>query len=207
MSVSSVSYLVSVLSAQGELLPKFLEPVCGCEGSSGKVTLRGIADVYLESYAPETLEQEDVKNRLREADICLLLVDFLDVMTVDQIREILRNLPTNAARNMHVLICRQPGRTDYKISCTKCGQKLMVQDAMAMRRARCPRCQEFFQIPGQVDLVRAELLIPANRLVRKITLGDVAIGQQALETLIRQHTNRSTVTKSTTMRLDLPPEV
>lgn len=176
-------------------------------GTNGKVSLKGIADVYLESFAPETIEQEETQARLREVDLCLLLVDFLDVLTVDSIRDLMRNLPGNASHNLHVLICRKPGRSDYKISCTKCGQKLMVQDAMAMRRARCPHCQEFFQIPGQVDLVRAELLIPANRLVRRVALGDVAAGEQALETLVRQHINRATVGKSSTMRLDLPLDI
>lgn len=206
MNAVSVSYVAGVISAQPELPGSFITSVCGGSGGSAKATLRGIADVYLEPFAPDVLTQEGTQSRLREMDFCLLLVKFLDALTLDAIRDLIRALPSNASHSLHVLICRQSGESEYKISCTKCGQKLMVRDAMAMRRARCPHCQDFFQVPGQADLVRAELLVPANRLVRKIMLDDQASGLQALEAVISHHAIRANAAKSTTMRLDLPAD-
>lgn len=206
MNSVSVSYVSGVISAQPELLGSFITSVCGGPGGSAKATLRGLADVYLEPFAPDAMALESTQSRLREMDFCLLLVKFLDAITLDSIRDLMRSLPSVAAHNLHILICRQSGESEYKISCTKCGQKLMVRDAMAMRRARCPHCQDFFQVPGQADLVRAELLVPANRLVRKVMLDDPATGLQALEAVISHHAIRTNAAKSTTMRLDLPAD-
>ena len=204
MNSVSVSYVAGVVSAQPELPGSYVSSVCGGDGGSAKATLRGVADVYLEPFLPEAIGQEAAQGRLREMDFCLLLVKHLDAITLDSIRDLMRSLPSAATHNLHVLICRQTGEIEYKISCTKCGQKLLVRDAMAMRRARCPHCQDFFQVPGQADLVRAELLIPSNRLVRKVMLEDPASGRQALEAIISHHSARSTAAKSSTMRLDLP---
>ncbi len=206
MNGIAMSYVGGVVSAQPELLDAFIAAACGGTGGSSKATLRGIADVYLEPVHMEALVQENGAARLGEADFCLLLVQFLDVMTLDRIRELVRSLPSQATHAMHVLICRKAGDTDYKISCTKCGQKLLVRDAMAMRRVRCPHCQDFFQVPGQVDLIRAELLLPANRLVRKVILGDAESCRQALESVIGHYRERATAAKNTTMRLDLPTD-
>jgi DNA-directed RNA polymerase subunit RPC12/RpoP len=206
MNTVPVSYVASVVSVQADMLEAFLTSVGGGRGGTAKATLKGLADVFLETVSEADLRQDSGMSRLRESDFCLLLVRHLDAFTLDAIRDLLRLLPSNAAHNLHVFICRQAGEVDYKISCSKCGQKLLVRDAMAMRRARCPHCQDFFQVPGQVDLVRAELLMPSNRMVRKIILGDLASCQQALEAVISHHAMRSAAAKSTTMRLDVMPE-
>jgi DNA-directed RNA polymerase subunit RPC12/RpoP len=206
MNMVPVSYVASVVSVHTDMLEAFLTSVGGSKGGTAKATLKGLADVFLETVSEADLKQESGMSRLRESDFCLLLVRHLDAFTLDAIRDLLRLLPSNAAHNLHVFICRQAGEVDYKISCSKCGQKLLVRDAMAMRRARCPHCQDFFQVPGQVDLVRAELLMPSNRMVRKIIMGDLASCQQALEAVIGHHAMRSAAAKSTTMRLDVIPE-
>ena len=203
MNSVSISYVASVVSAQPDLPELFIQSVGGGKSGSAKATLKGLADVYLEPVSEEDMKQESGMSRLRESDFCLLLVRFLDAFTLDSIRDLIRLLPSNAAHNLHVFICRAAGEIDYKISCSKCGQKLLVRDAMAMRRARCPHCQDFFQVPGQVDLVRAELLMPTNRMVRKIILGDLTSCQQALEAVIGHHATRAAAAKSTTMRLDI----
>jgi DNA-directed RNA polymerase subunit RPC12/RpoP len=103
----------------------------------------------------------------------------------------MRLLPSNAAHNLHVFICRQAGEIDYKISCSKCGQKLLVRDAMAMRRARCPHCQDFLPGSRPGGPGAGELLMPTNRMVRKIILGDLTSCQQALEAVIGHHATRA----------------
>ena len=206
MNAASVSYVADVISVQPDLITPFIISAAGGTGGSAKATLKGVADVYLEPIVEADLQGESTQSRLRECDFCLLLVKFLDALTLDAIRDLLRQLPANAAHNLHVFICRDAGEVEYKISCSKCGQKLLVRDAMAMRRARCPHCQDFFQVPGQVDLVRAELLMATNRLVRKVVLGDQASCLQALEAVIGHHALRSTAAKSSTMRLDIPPD-
>lgn len=203
MNAVPVSYVASVISVHPEMLDAFLASVGGGKGGAAKATLKGLADVFLETISEGELKQESGNSRLRESDFCILLVRHLDAFTLDGIRDLIRLLPSNAAHNLHVFICRQTGEVDYKISCSKCGQKLLVRDAMAMRRARCPHCQDYFQVPGQVDLVRSELLMPSNRMVRKIILGDLASCQQALEAVISHHAMRSAAAKSTTMRLDV----
>ncbi len=207
MCPAPVSYVAGVISAQPDLIHAFLmSAASGAEGNNAKATLKGLADIYLEGVSPDDMKGEPGITRLRECDFCLLLVRFLDALTLDSIRDLIRMLPSNASHNLHVFICRQDGETEYKISCSKCGQKLLVRDAMAMRRARCPHCQDFFQVPGQVDLVRSELLMATNRMVRKVVLGDPISCQQALEAVIGHHAMRFAAAKSSTVRLDLPSE-
>lgn len=204
-AVSSV-YVATVISAQDELLGPFVSAACGNGGQGGKATLRGMADVCLQPLTNAQLQGEAAGEQLRDSDFCLLLVRFLDFVMLESIRRMVRALPPAAANHLHVIICRNPGETDYKISCPKCGQKLMVRDASAFRRAKCPHCHDIFMVPGQSDLIRSELILPATRIVRSVTTGDQASCRSALEAIIGQFKEKTEVAKSTTMRLDVLPE-
>jgi predicted RNA-binding Zn-ribbon protein involved in translation (DUF1610 family) len=206
MNVVTSVYVASVISAQEELLGPFVASACGGGGQGGKATLRGMADVCLQPISAEQLANESGMDLLRDSDFCILLVRFVDFVAMENIRRLVRSLPPAAAHHMHVVICRNPGEADYKISCPKCGQKLMVRDASAFRRAKCPHCQDIFMVPGQSDLIRNELILPANRLVRSVNLGDQASCRNALEAMIGQFKEKAEAAKSSTMRLDLPPE-
>jgi Zn-finger nucleic acid-binding protein len=203
-AASSV-YVATVVSVQDELLPEFMTAACG-GGTAGKATLRGMADVCLQTLPASALEGEAALEQLRDSDFSILLVRHLDFVTLEQIRRLVRTLPPAAAHHLHVVICRHQGETDYKISCPKCGQKLMVRDASAFRRAKCPHCQDIFMVPGQSDLIRNELILPANRLVRSVNLDDSATCRSALEAVIGQFREKVEAAKGTTMRLELPPE-
>ncbi len=204
MCASSRTYVVGLVSDDDELTKSFTASLG--EGTGNGITLKGLVDLCLEPVSSADLASEGTQARLRDADLCLLLVRHVDLFSVERLRSVVRQLPPPAAARLHALICREQGQTDYKISCTKCGQKLLVPDTMAMRRARCPHCREFFTVPGQVDVVRSELLLPVSRLVRVATLGDRASCAKALEILGAQVVDRAEDLKSTTMRLDVLPE-
>ena len=61
-------------------------------------------------------------------------------------------------------------------------------------------------VPGQSDLIRNELILPANRLVRSVNLDDPATCRSALEAVIGQFREKAEAAKGATMRLELPSE-
>jgi hypothetical protein len=197
-------YVAGVVSAQPELIEPFVTAVTGGYGSAGKVTLRGITDVCLEPMRHEDLSSESTRARARDQDFCILLARFLDSDTLERMRDVIRQLPHQSVQNLHVTICRNAGETEYKISCTKCNQRLLVRDAFAFRRVHCPRCSEMFMVRGEADLIRGELLLNATRMVRKVVLGDPVSCREALEGMIGQTKQRIDSSKNSTMRIELP---
>lgn len=204
MSVSSMTYTGAVCATDQQLLENFMGAVGGGAGSA-KMTLHGVADVFVEPVHPENIKHESKASLLRESDFCVLLVRHLHAAELFKIVDLVRNLPSHAAQNLHVTICRNANEHEYKISCTKCQQNLIVHDAHAFNRVRCPHCKDVFIVPGQTDLIRGVLLLNASRIVRKVTLGDAASRREAIAHMISQTRQPAETAKRSTMRIELPP--
>lgn len=202
MNATSGVPLVAVISPHPETLDAFLKGTYGEADRSGAVALPEMGPVRLEGIAAADLSSEPSVALLRRAAVCLVLVRFVDRDALDELRAALRLLPSEVARNVHMILCRNPGETEFKMSCPKCGQKLMVQDALAFRRVNCPQCRESITIPGQTDLLRAELMLPSTRLIRKVLVGDAASSRHAVEAMLRQSVREDEAAKARTMRLD-----
>jgi phage FluMu protein Com len=200
MSVSANASVAVVFSPQVEVAEQFVATVCGPGARSGKVNVNGIADVMLE--VPLGLPADAVAERIKSADFTILLLRFVDEETLDVARALVRSLPPSSQSAVHFVIARMPGEVEFKMSCPKCGQKLLVKDSLAFRRTQCPRCKHPFTIPGQADLVRREFLVPPIHKVSKATLGDAESCGVALANAYRQSSGRRSEEKSSTMRLD-----
>lgn len=200
MSVASNTSAAVIFSPQVDVAEQFLSTLCGPGARYGKVSLNGIADVMLE--IPASLPIEGVAERIKGADFAVLILRYVDEETLGVARALLRSLPPAAQATVHVVIARQAGEVEFKMSCPKCGQKLLIKDALAFRRTQCPRCKHPFTIPGQADLIRQEFLIPPTHKISKVQLGDVESCAVALANAYRQAGARRPEEKSQTMRLD-----
>jgi hypothetical protein len=200
MSAATNSAAAVVFSPQVEMAEQFVATLCGPGARAGKVTISGIADVMLE--VPSGLPVDAVAERIKGADFTVLVLRFVDEETLDVARALLRSLPPSAQSTVHFVIARMPGEIEFKMSCPKCGQKLLIKDTLAFRRTQCPRCKHPFTIPGQADLVRQEFLVPPTHKVSKATLGDAESCGLALANAYRQAGARRPEEKSQTMRLD-----
>lgn len=200
MSVAKNSTAAVVFSPQVDMAEQFLATLCGAGARYGKIRLNGIADVMLE--IPATMPIEGVAERIKGADFAILILRFVDEETLSVARALLRSLPPSAQSTVHVVLVRLPGEQEFKMSCPKCGQKLLIKDALAFRRTQCPRCKYPFTIPGQADLIRQEFLIAPTHKISKAQLGDIESCAAAVANAYRQASARRPEEKSQTMRLD-----
>ncbi len=189
-----------VFSPQVDMAEQFLATLCGEGARHGKVNVNGIADVLLE--IPSGLPGDAVAERIKGADFAMLILRYMDEETLSVARALLRSLPPAAQATVHFVIARQPGEVEFKMSCPKCGQKLLIKDSLAFRRTQCPRCKHPFTIPGQADLLRQEFLIPPIHKISRVQLGDLESCSTAVANAYRQASARRPEEKSQTMRLD-----
>lgn len=196
---------IALVSAQPDLLASFLT-TCGTAPDGGELQLPKLGDVVLRPYGTAGLAAGTVPVEIEKSDALVLLVRFVDGETLDQVRAALGRLPVASVRTLNVLLCRNAGESEFKMSCPKCGQKLMIRDALAFKRVACPNCKKGFTVPGQADLLHEQLMISSMRTIRKVTIGDAASCLQALGALTWQVHSLDEASKSSTMRIDLPPE-
>lgn len=194
------SLVAAILSPQPEIAHAFVETLCGSGVPKGQVQVSGIGKVVVEVPPIDPLDV--MAEHVKSADFSLMLVRFVDEITLDLAIAMLRALPVNVQSAVHIAIVREPGEGEFKMSCPQCGQKLMIKDALAFRRTQCPRCKHPFTIPGQADLVRRKFLISQEGTVSRVLAGDVESCMNALRVAHRQSGGRRAETKSTTMRLD-----
>jgi len=206
MSGSSIGHqAVSLIAAQTDLLEAFLS-ACGLPAAGGELSVPPTGDLSLRAFDADALAEGRGVSDVAKGDAIVLLVRYADGETLDRIRAGLGRLPAPALRALNVFLCRNAGESEFKISCPKCGQKLMIRDALAFKRVTCPNCKKPFTVPGQSDLLHEELMIPAMRSIRKVNLGDGDSCRNALTTLTWQVREIEADAKSSTMRIDLLPD-
>ena len=142
---------------------------------------------------------------LDKADATILLIRFLDQLAMTRIREVFRMLNAETFLPKSVVIMREANETEFKISCSYCGQKLWVRDRDSGRRGNCPQCRKTFFIPTQKSFVTSFLMLTDTIPVQTVTNGDASI-RNAVTSLVERIVSMEDGMKSSTMRIELPPD-
>lgn len=116
---------------------------------------------------------------LADVSVVLLHIRFLDAATLEALRDLTQVLLPKRLPTM-ILLVREEGEVDFKISCRECGQKLWVRDTDEGKRGRCPNCRQAFPLPSQVDHVRRELTLPDGVPITQVAQGDLPSCRDAL---------------------------
>ncbi|HMP89990.1 MAG TPA: hypothetical protein PJ991_07305 [Kiritimatiellia bacterium] len=140
-----------------------------------------------------------------KADAAILLIRFLDQLSITRIREVFRILNVESFLPKTVLIQREANETEFKISCTYCGQKLWVRDRDSGRRGNCPQCRKTFFIPTQKSFVTSFLMLTDTVPVQTVTNGDASC-RNAVASLVERIVSMEDGMKSSTMRIELPTD-
>jgi hypothetical protein len=140
-----------------------------------------------------------------KADAAILLVRFLDQHSLARLKDVYRLLNAEVFMPKSILILREPKETEFKISCSYCGQKLWVRDHDAGRRGSCPQCRKTFFVPTQKSFITSYLMLTDAVPVQSITNGDVSC-RNAVAALVERTVNMEEGLKSSTMRIELPPD-
>ncbi len=162
-----------------------------------------VAQVELFSFAGET--HDELGPIIDRADACLLLVRHLDQLSMNRVKDVFTHVGAESFLPKSIAIYREPKETEFKISCTYCGQKLWVRDRDAGRRGNCPRCRKTFFIPTQKAYLTSFLMLTEAVPVLNVTTGDASF-PQAVTGLVDRIASMDEGVKSSTIRIELPPE-
>jgi hypothetical protein len=143
---------------------------------------------------------------ISKADAAIMLVRYLDQHSLARLKEVYRLLNAEAFMPKSILVLREPKEVEFKISCTYCGQKLWVRDRDAGRRGSCPQCRKTFFVPTQKSYITSFLMLTDTVPIQSVTSGDSSC-KNTLAALIERIVNMEDGLKSSTMRIELPPEV
>jgi hypothetical protein len=119
------------------------------------------------------------------ADILVALVRFVDVLSLKALDELLHAVQGSRELPTAVLIYRNEGETDFKMSCPYCGQKLWVRDADEDKRGRCPHCKKGFTLPNQKEHVRSVLRLKRAVPVHLISRNDTGSLAGPFKTILK----------------------
>jgi predicted RNA-binding Zn-ribbon protein involved in translation (DUF1610 family) len=163
MSTSSSNSVHVHLLASDSKLSEWLCEDIGCE-SDGK-------DQVASFSGRKIRFQVGVPPDHFSCDVAVGIVRFVDVVSLQQISELLETGRGGYSIPTLILIYRNENEVDFKMSCPYCGQKLWVRDADQDKRGRCPHCSKGFTLPAEEEHVRSVLRlnssIPMHRVIRQ----------------------------------------
>jgi len=202
---------VLVLSIHQDIGEAFIKDVCG---AGNQVSIGGHR-ITLDVLAGDPRLNAAWDDTVRSAEGILLLARFLDVISLDKIKAIYRRLPNDRSIPLRVLVLRDEGESDFKMSCPVCGQKLWVRDADVGKRGRCPNCKKAYVLPDQVQHVRGQMALSDTIDVSRVTGGDPKSARSALEGVLKFVSDGlieqeggidPEVLKQSTIRVQISPE-
>lgn len=189
---------LAVVTVDAAVGSAFLDAVCGVgvtEARLDNVTLRLFLVVH------EAGQESALDRALAAADGVALLVSHVDAISLENLKAAYRLLPADMPASM--LIVREAGKVEFKMSCPACGQKLWVRDEDQGRAGRCPRCKKTFVLPSQAAHVRAVLMLPDGVPLVTVTLGHEGACRGPIAALGERTRVRAQVLKSATMRVQV----
>lgn len=193
-----------VLSFTAEAGEKFFDTL-GLNPDQPGPLFVGAYTVTMELIRLHDQPRDDLRSIIDRADACLILARYLDQVAMHLIKESYQLVHNEAFLPKSILLLREPKEAEFKISCTYCGQKLWVRDRDAGRRGNCPKCRKTFFIPTQKAYLTSYLMLTENEPVETVIAGEHSC-REAVEHLITRMAGLEEGAKSSTMRIELPPE-
>jgi hypothetical protein len=174
--------------------------------AAGIATLpMGDKTVELELFQLVEQVSEGLELVLAKADACLILTRFLDQVSMNRIKDAFRLINAEAFLPKTIAMFREPKESEFKISCTYCGQKLWVRDRDAGRRGNCPKCHKTFFIPTQKAFITSFLMLTESVPVITVTRDDASC-KNAVTSLVDRIVSMEEGLKSSTIRIEIPQE-
>lgn len=185
MPLNSASYHVALITPLVDLSLRYFEDVgCEIEDNEHLVTVQN-RHIHFHTVSCK----KDVDN-LPAQVLPVLLLRFVDVISLNQIAELIQSRP--GLNPLCVLIYRNEQESDFKMSCPTCGQKLWVHDSDKGKRGQCPQCQKGFTLPPQDEHIRAYLSLRSDCTIVRVTRGEPDSLASSLDVILQAgHTHTS----------------
>jgi len=173
---------ILVLSIYRDLAESFVELLTP-EQSEG-LTI-GDHHVHFDIFDGDPAQDDAFQEHISKADAITIAARFLDVLSLEKIKAIYRELPTQGNVPVAIFLLRDKGEIDFKISCPSCGQKLWLRDTDIDKRGRCPNCKKPFVILSQSDYLRSQLMLPDGLTITQVVRNDFDSFQAAVTKLLK----------------------
>jgi Zn finger protein HypA/HybF involved in hydrogenase expression len=200
VSLSPPRVVVALMATDAAVGERLRNTVCGAGGSEFYAEDLRI-DLRLLVYSQAS--EENLKHQLEACDAVAVLVNHIDAVSLEHLREAYRLLPSESTRPASILIIREPGRMEFKMSCPACGQKLWVRDEDVGRNGRCPQCKKTFVLPAQTAYLKSMLMTPDTIPMITVTDGHVGKCQGPIAELAARARRLSLAMKSATARVQV----
>jgi len=151
------AFNILVIAIYRDLADDFLGSIASENSSELMIGNHG---VVMDVFVGDPAEDPSFAERVAKAHAITILVRFLDVLSLDKIRNIYHHLAQAGSIPKAVFYLRDKGELDFKISCPSCGQKLWLRDTDVGKRGRCPNCSKPFIILSQSDHLKTQLILP-----------------------------------------------
>lgn len=178
---------ICLFSLDREIGESFIQTVCKLPAPVDRGSTEcGDRTVMLELFSGELDGQPDWKSGLADSGAAIMLVQFMDVISIESIKKNLARIKAEKTVPMVYCLFREDGQTDYKISCPECGQKLWIRDQDAGKKGRCPNCKNHFMLPSQTEGLRSKLGLHEGDDVLRFVRKDAQMGLNALSKVMAQ---------------------
>lgn len=120
-----------------------------------------------------------------ESDIALLILHFMDLITVEKVKHIYRELEKKPDLNTVLVLYKAEGDEGFKISCLECGQKMWVPDESAGVSAKCPKCNNAFELMEREDHARMVLGLVEGVTIETVDENNADSFKKVLEAVVK----------------------
>jgi len=175
---------IVAISVYKDLGPELVKLVCGeCIDDKGNTKIADM-EVEMTALSGDLRINPESSNVLDTADGIVLIVRFLDVISIDKIKAVYRRLPSEVETPVAVFVFREEGEVDFKMSCPACGQKIWVRDQDIGKRGRCPNCRKAFCLPSQTAQLKSQLMLTESIPVLNVVEGNTSSCRGAITVLV-----------------------
>lgn len=175
------AFNILVITIYRDLADDFLGSIASEDNS--ELTIGGHR-VALDVFAGNPAEDPSFSERVAKAYAITILVRFLDMLSLDKIKNIYRHLAQAGSVPNAFFYIRDKGELDFKISCSSCGQKIWLCDTDVGKHGRCPNCGKPLIVLSQSDHLKTQLLLPEDMPCLKVTRKDNGSFRTALSKLL-----------------------
>lgn len=191
---------VAVITVDPGVGGAFLDTTCGA--GSTEVKLDGLTvRLFLAAY--EAGQESLLERALAAADGVVLLVTHVDAVSLESLKAVYRLLPSEQRLPASILLLREAGKVDFKMSCPTCGQKLWVRDEDQGRAGRCPHCKKTFMLPSQSNHLKGVLMLPDSVPLVTVTQGHAGSCRGPVASVAERARARAQMLKAATLRVQV----
>jgi len=190
---------IAIVSTEEKVGNRFIEELGIVSGSAAQIFHGDVAHDVLGPILPD--------QQIPACDMIAVILRHVDFLTLQAIEAQVNQADSQIL--CAVVLFRDAGVEDFKMSCLSCTQKLWVRDQDVGKRGRCPKCKKAFTLPIQRDHLLSQLTLNPGYSLAELSAGNVKENVDAILRILRgedEFDHSAFNPKGTTMLVELPDD-